>query len=43
MEYMIEFKGNRRQAYIAPEDVAIEIGKYVIVQAERGTQDTARY
>ncbi len=36
MEYIIEFKGNRRQAYIAPEDLRVEIGKYVIVQAERG-------
>jgi cell fate regulator YaaT (PSP1 superfamily) len=36
MEYIIEFKGNRRQAYLAPDDQVIQIGKYVIVQAERG-------
>lgn len=36
MEYVVEFKGNRRQAYSAPHDMAIESGQYVIVQAERG-------
>lgn len=36
MEYIVEFKGNRRQAYSAPDDMAIGSGKYVIVQAERG-------
>lgn len=36
MEYIIEFKGNRRQAYSAPKDMAVESGQYVIVQAERG-------
>ncbi|NLI15928.1 MAG: hypothetical protein GX409_06565 [candidate division Zixibacteria bacterium] len=36
MEYIVEFKGNRRQAYSAPDDLSVEVGKYVIVQAERG-------
>ena len=36
MHYLIEFKGNRRQIYRAGEDVTVETGKYVIVQAERG-------
>jgi len=36
MDYIIEFKGNRRQAFTAGDDIAVEIGKYLIVQAERG-------
>ncbi len=36
MFYVIEFKGNRRQIYEASNDLNVEIGKYVIVQAERG-------
>jgi cell fate regulator YaaT (PSP1 superfamily) len=36
LNYLIEFKGNRRQIYKAPEDIQVEIGTYVIVQAERG-------
>jgi len=36
LEYVVEFKGNRRQVYSAPDDMAIESGAYVIVQAERG-------
>ena len=36
MQYIVEFKGNRRQVYTAPEGLAVEINKYVIVQAERG-------
>lgn len=34
--YLIEFKGNRRQIYKAADDFQVEIGKHVIVQAERG-------
>lgn len=36
MQYIVEFKGNRRQVYIAPDGLAVEVNKYVIVQAERG-------
>jgi cell fate regulator YaaT (PSP1 superfamily) len=36
LNYIIEFKGNRRNVYSASDDLGIEIGKYVIVQAERG-------
>jgi cell fate regulator YaaT (PSP1 superfamily) len=36
MEYVVEFKGNRRLVYACPEEIPVEIGKYVIVQAERG-------
>ena len=36
MNYIIEFKGNRRQIYSATEEITVETGKYVIVQAERG-------
>ena len=36
MNYIIEFKGNRRNVYSASDDLGIETGKYVIVQAERG-------
>jgi len=36
LNYIIEFKGNRRNIYSAADDLAVETGKYVIVQAERG-------
>lgn len=36
MKYIIEFKGNRRSAYNALDSLVVELGKYVIVQAERG-------
>jgi cell fate regulator YaaT (PSP1 superfamily) len=36
LHYIVEFKGNRRQIYIAADDLTVETGKYVIVQAERG-------
>ena len=36
MNYIIEFKGNRRNVYSASADLKIETGKYVIVQTERG-------
>jgi len=36
LNYIIEFKGNRRNAYSASDTLEIETGKYVIVQAERG-------
>ncbi len=35
-EFVVEFKGNRRQIYSAPDADGFEVGKYVIVQAERG-------
>jgi cell fate regulator YaaT (PSP1 superfamily) len=36
LNYIIEFKGNRRALYRAPDDLQVQIGKYAIVQAERG-------
>jgi cell fate regulator YaaT (PSP1 superfamily) len=36
LNYIVEFKGNRRQIYTAADDLPVETGKYVIVQAERG-------
>jgi len=36
LNYIIEFKGNRRNVYSATDNLEIETGKYVIVQAERG-------
>jgi len=36
LNYIIEFKGNRRSICSAADDLEVETGKYVIVQAERG-------
>ena len=36
MKYIVEFKGNRRSMYKSPDNLDVVIGKYVIVQAERG-------
>ncbi len=36
MFYVIEFKGNRRQVYAATKELELDVGRYVIVQAERG-------
>jgi len=36
LKYYIEFKGNRRCVYNAPNDLDVVLGKYAIVQAERG-------
>jgi cell fate regulator YaaT (PSP1 superfamily) len=36
LKYVVEFKGNRRGVYNASDNLAVEAGKYVIVQAERG-------
>jgi len=36
LDFIIEFKGNRRQIYKASEGIQIEPGNYAIVQAERG-------
>jgi cell fate regulator YaaT (PSP1 superfamily) len=34
--YIVAFKGNRRNCFIDPNDLKIDNGSYVVVQAERG-------
>ena len=36
MKYLIEFKGNRREVYEAPEGLELKPKQFAIVQAERG-------